>query len=87
MPTYRHLCSKCNHIDDTMYSIKVFDENATMECPKCNEKTWERQFVGTTAFELNGPGWYVNDYGKHAWRNNLSHSDQAEVLLGNRDPY
>ena len=87
MPTYRHSCIKCKHTDDIMYSVRIFDENAIMDCPECKEHTWERVFVGTGAFRLDGEGWYVNDYGKHAWKKNLSMSDQADVLLDLKDPY
>jgi hypothetical protein len=33
------------------------------------------------------PGGYDYEYGKKAWKRNMSVSDQAKVLEGKKDPY
>ena len=67
---------KCPH------SIKKTDKNGKTRNYKCKGKL-EAQFVGATAFDIIGYC-YENDYGKKAWKRNLSQSEQAQGLTGNK---
>lgn len=85
MPNYRHVCSKCGEAGDELYPLRLFDENASMECPKCGEKTYSRE-MSAPAFDILGYC-YENEYGKKAWKKNMSQAQQAEVIAGNASPY
>lgn len=89
MPIYQHRCAneECGHYSDFVrYSIAQLEENEIMECPECGQKTWKRE-IGAPAFDCVGQGFYINDYGKKAWRKNMSNAQQMEVLAGNASPY
>ena len=46
----------------------------------------EKQFSKQFSFDIIGYC-YMNEYGKHAWKKNLSIAQQADVLTGKTDPY
>jgi putative FmdB family regulatory protein len=85
MPTYTHQCSECGTENDEMYSLSKFDENAEMTCPSCGEPKYSRQ-LSAPAFDIKGYC-YANEYGKKAWKKNLSVTDQARVVAGDREAY
>ncbi|MFA5484901.1 MAG: zinc ribbon domain-containing protein [Candidatus Pacearchaeota archaeon] len=81
--THSFKCDNCDFVNE--YTLNY--EKPPEVCPKCNIGKLEKQFSPPTAFDLIGPGFYINDYGKKAWKKNLSVSDSAKVLLGEKDPY
>lgn len=86
MPNYKHQCSTCGESGDELYPLRLFDENASMECPACKEKTYNRVMAFEGGFQIVGYC-YDNEYGKKAWKRNLSVAQQAEVVAGTRAPY
>jgi len=91
MPCFDFKCDKCG-------AVMEFNTNKSLPasmkppedgiCPKCHEGKIEQLFSPTgISFDIVGEGCYMNDYGKHAWKKNLSVKEQAEVLSGERDPY
>lgn len=89
MPAFDYKCKSCN---------KTFEYNTNKSLPKTMQPPiddicvacggdLEKQFsVQRQSFDIIGYC-YMNEYGKHAWKKNMSTSDQAEVLMGNKDPY
>lgn len=86
MPTYTHKCTECEHYGELMYSLSEFDKNETMECPTCGKPTWVRGLFSAPGFDIKGYC-YDNEYGKKAWKKNLSAHQQSQVLTGDRNPY
>ena len=87
MPTYDFKCEKCGHVFEEMF-VKYDLSNAPKECPKCKQPDPKRvTTAGHGGFDCIGPGFYMNDYGKHDWKKNLNKVEQAKVLAGDRDPY
>jgi putative FmdB family regulatory protein len=81
MPIFDYKCDKCGNVEEHI-SFKV-PEN----CPKCLTGKFEQQFSPTRiSFDIIG-SCYMNDYGKHAWKRNMSVADQASVLTGEKNPY
>lgn len=89
MPLYDYKCDKCEFMDEYNTSISVPKEmNPPEKCPKCQEGNMVQQFsVNQLGIDFIGPGFYINDYGKHAWKKNNSLNDQAKILAGEKDPY
>ncbi|MFW6219781.1 MAG: hypothetical protein ACOC1O_01580 [bacterium] len=81
--THIFKCNQCDFMNE--YTLNY--ETPPDICPKCNEGILEKQFTPTKAFDLVGSGFYINDYGKKAWRKNMSHDDSAKVLTGEKNPY
>ncbi len=58
MPTYEYACKSCGNAWEAVQRIT---EDALDTCPKCNQKTAQRQLSGGT-FILKGGGWYADLY-------------------------
>lgn len=58
MPTYDYKCSKCNHIETILHSIKV---ELKPVCTKCGSKM-TKQISGTGCIRFKGEGFHCNDY-------------------------
>lgn len=88
MPTYDYKCNECGFMDEYCTGQSVPKAmNPPEVCPKCGKGKLEKQFsVQGQSFDIVG-SCYMNDYGKHAWKKNMSLDDQAKVLTGNKDPY
>ena len=83
MPIWNYKCDLCDFQDEYIVSPSIKDSTEEpSKCPKCENGKLERMFsMGKTlAIDFVGPGFYINDYGKHAWKKNLSPVDQAKVL-------
>jgi len=59
MPTYEYVCKSCEHLMETVQSMK---DDPLKTCPKCNEDKLERLISGGTSFTLKGGGWYKDLY-------------------------
>ena len=57
--TYEYACKSCNHKWEAQQ--KITDE-ALDTCPKCDEKTAQRQISGGTGHILKGGGWFKDGY-------------------------
>ena len=86
-------CNSCSFTDEYIVSVSLQEGKEPTSCPKCKEGKMERQFsLGKSmAFDIVG-SCYTNDYGRKAWKKNLSDEDKAKVLTpdinGNyKDPY
>jgi len=90
MPIFNYKCdsTECDFKEEYIESFSIPKENWHPEiCPKCNKGKLEKQFdLSGQSFDLVGDC-YLNTYGKHAWKKNMSASDQAKVLAGEKDPY
>jgi putative FmdB family regulatory protein len=58
MPTYEYACKSCGNAWEAVQRIT---EDALDTCPKCNQKTAQRQLSGGS-FILKGGGWYADLY-------------------------
>jgi len=91
MPINTYKCDKCGFSDEYIESFSVSEDCKHPEkCPECKKGKMEKVFDmanGHGGFDIVGPGCYLNDYGKHAWKKNLSKEDQIKVLKDNKDPY
>lgn len=58
MPIYEYQCRNCNH---QLEVIQKVDEPALVECPKCQQATFEKK-ISAAGFQLKGTGWYVTDF-------------------------
>ena len=59
MPTYDYKCTNCDHLFETLQSIKA---DRLKECPECKKETLKR-LIGTGAGILfKGSGFYETDY-------------------------
>lgn len=86
MPTYDYVCKDCGEMGEKNVSLAHFDD--LQECPKCHKMEWERQFSPSAKRNFDIVGFcYENNYGKKAWKRNLSPGDQSKVLTGERAPY
>lgn len=81
-------CDKCNFIDEYNNSFSVPKSmRPPGKCPKCGGGKMKKIFnAAGQSFDIVGYC-YNNEYGKKAWKRNLSHGDQAKVLTGEKDPY
>ena len=86
MPIYTHECDECGNHDAFLYNMSEMDEKAIIECPKCGKHTFKR-VMSVCGFDCVGNGFYCNDYGKKAWKKNLSVTEQARVIAGDREAY
>jgi len=85
---FDYKCNKCGFTDEYCTSLSVPKKmNPPEICPKCGEGKMEKQLsLQGQSFDLIGYC-YENMYGKHAWKRNLTQTEQAEVISGKRDPY
>jgi putative FmdB family regulatory protein len=87
MPLRDFKCLKCNHIQEYL----IYDEKTDhpKKCEKCGSKKIKVD-PSTYNFQSEGIdiiGGYEMTYGKKAWKKRLSVSQQADVLLGKRNPW
>lgn len=89
MPIFDYQCKKCEFKDEFIKSVSVPKELQPPEiCPKCGGEMVQLFTLNKTLeFDLRGTGFYETEYGKKAWKRNLTTAQQADVLLGNRDPW
>ncbi len=88
-----YVCLNINEKDSKKYCVfKIevwehapYNEKAPEKCPKCGGKI--ERGIKNSGIDFVGPGFYINDYGKHAYKKRMSISEQADVLTGNKDPY
>ena len=83
-----YICKNCGFKEEYSTSKSVpKDLNPPEKCPKCNGKIeLKNRFYSSFTFDC-GPGSYEYEYGKKAWMKNLSETEQAKVLLNEREPY
>jgi len=90
MPINTYKCPVCGFKEEYIESFSVSKECQHPEkCPECNEAKLEKVFDmkgGHGGFDIIGDC-YMNNWGKHAWKKNLSTDDQVKVLKENKDPY
>lgn len=90
MAFHDYRCNKCGFIEEYNNSFSLpesFKPPKDMKCPSCNEGSLEIIFsTKGQSFDIIGYC-YMNEYGKHAWKKNLSKVEQAKVLTRERDPY
>lgn len=83
-------CPECGFKEEYLESISISkDQWHPAICPKCNKGKLEKIFDmsgGHGGFDIVG-SCYANDYGKKAWKKNLSKEDQIKVLTQNKNPY
>lgn len=96
MPIYDYKCSNCGFTDEYIISPSTPKElEAPMICPECHEGKMEKKFspTGRVGFDLVGAGFYVNDYGKHNWKQGKSDLEISKYLTPDpetgryKDPY
>ena len=59
MPTYEYICTSCKNAWEAQQRMS---EDALDTCPKCHQKTAERQISLGAGFILKGGGWYNDLY-------------------------
>ena len=82
-------CTECGFKDEYNTGFSVPKSMAPPEtCPKCGKGKMEKLYTPNTngGFDILGYC-YMNEYGKHAWKKRMSATDQANVLMGTKDPY
>jgi rubredoxin len=92
MPAYNYKCSDCDFLNEynTNESLpKSLHPPEDMICPKCKTGKLEIDTVSSMTGISFDPGRfsYEYEYGKKAWKKNMSVSDQAKVLAGTKNPY
>lgn len=78
MPTYEYACKGCGHEWEEMQKIS---EPPLEECPKCKNKTAQRQ-VSAGNFILKGGGWYSDLYSSPKPSSEKSESKGASESKG-----
>lgn len=89
---------KCNNkkcdFNDEYLDTPSCREDIPEICPKCKKGKLVKQFpdCSKTGFDFVGPGFYINDYGKHNWRKGKTAAEQAGYLVKGddgkyKDPY
>jgi len=87
MPTFDYKCMICGFTEEYCTNKSVPKDMKPPEvCPKCGKGEMKKQF-SATGQSVDIPGGYDYQYGKKAWKRNLSVADQAKVLTGEKDPY
>ena len=94
MPLKDFKCNKCDFTDEYLIGATVKEGAEPIDCPKCKEGKMEKIWSTGKSIGIDfvGPGFYINDYGKHAWKKRMNDEDLAKVLTpdhnGNyKDPY
>ena len=80
-------CDKCGFTDEYIIYGGLAEGVAPEKCPKCEDGKMERLFSTgkSVGIDFVGSGFYINDYGKHNWKRNLSDDDKAKVLSPNHN--
>lgn len=90
MPTNTYSCLKCGFKDEYIEGVQVSKENWHPEvCPICRKGKLEKieDWVNSRGgFDIVG-SCYTNDFGRKAWKRNLSKENQIKVLKENKSPY
>jgi len=84
MPLFDFFCKKCRYTKE--YLVKLDVSDAPKKCLKCGGKL-VKQLPNRFSMDFIGPGFYINDYGKHNWKKGKSPSQIADVLNNKKDPY
>jgi hypothetical protein len=80
-------CEKCDFKEEYFVSKSLPKELLPPDtCPKCGGKMIKVDNFSGIKYDIIGYC-YENEYGKKAWRKNLSVEEQASVLTGDKDPY
>ena len=91
MPINAYKCSDCDFKEEYIESFSVSKEQWHPEfCPKCQEGKLEKVFdlAGhSIAIDFVGPGFFINDYGKHNWRLGKTKEQISKVLANQATPY
>jgi len=93
MAIFNYKCDKCNQVfeyfSEGSFSVseklRVPIDNKCVECGGKLEKIFDLK-GGHGGFDIVGYC-YDNIYGKKAWKKNLSQTEQAKVLSGEKNPY
>jgi len=86
MPSYTYKCNRCGFLDDFIVGATT-GMSEPKRCPSCEAvDSMEKQFSmkGISGEVVGG---YEYQYGKKAWKRNMSSMDKASVLAGDKDPY
>tara|TARA_Y100000996_G_C22106544_1_gene472116 strand:- start:124 stop:369 length:246 start_codon:yes stop_codon:yes gene_type:complete len=59
MPIYEYKCSKCNGIFEHFQRIS---DDPLKTCLICGSKNTVSKIISSSAFRLNGTGWYETDF-------------------------
>lgn len=59
MPTYEYICTNCKNAWEAQQRMS---DDPLDTCPKCGQKTAERQVSLGSGFILKGGGWYSDLY-------------------------
>ena len=90
MPIKSYKCDKCEFTEEYVESSSTSKECWHPEnCPECKEGKLEKLFDmkdSRGGFDIVG-SCYTNDFGRKAWKKNLSQEDQIKVLTQNKNPY
>jgi len=91
MPLFNFKCNKCNRIKEYETNVGMSGDKLPKDgkCEYCGGDL-KKEFAfpsGTKFAETDVPGGYDSTQGKRAWKKNLSASEQAKVLTGERTPY
>jgi putative FmdB family regulatory protein len=78
MPTYEYACKSCGNAWEAVQRIT---EDALDTCPKCNQKTAQRQLSGGS-FILKGGGWYADLYSSSGGGSKGGGSDSGSSSSG-----
>ncbi len=88
MPLNDYKCIDCGHKDTELQNYKDGELTPKItECPKCKSKQYNKLFPNSFSFDLIGPGFYINDHGKHNWKKGKSDTQISDVIGGDVDPY
>jgi len=86
---FDYRCKECGVVKEYFTSPSVPKALRPPEDGKCEECGGELEQLFSPqgqSFDIIG-SCYMNDYGKHAWKKNLTPTQQAKVLCGEMDPY
>lgn len=83
MPIYEYKCKDCGKIDEVYHNKPIKDVVHPEICPHCNSTEY-KQLISLSTFDVPGGSMYD---GKRDWKKNLSTYEQADVLMGDKDPY
>lgn len=89
MPLFDYSCSnkKCDFIEEYSTSPSVPKAmNPPKKCPKCKQGKLIQLFSAVRQ-GIDVIGGYDYQYGKKAWKKNMTSEEQAQVLRGEKEPY
>jgi predicted nucleic acid-binding Zn ribbon protein len=91
MPTNTYSCLECGFKEEYIEGAQISKENWHPEvCPKCEKGKLEKTFDlagNSIGIDFVGPGFYINDSGKHNWRKGKTKEQISKVLANQADPY